>query len=83
MLRQYHVANGHTNVPKNHEVLGAWVDAQRIAMKNMLEGNASQPGHPQMTWERFSLLEALGFEFSVRSGLSSDEKVQKVSQKSQ
>lgn len=86
MLRHYHVANGHTNVPRNHETLGAWVDAQRIAMKNMLEGNpcTSHLGITRMTWERFSRLEALGFEFTVRSGLSSlDEKAQKASHKSQ
>ena len=85
MLRQYHVANGHTNVPRNHRILGAWVDAQRIAMKNMLEGITSHPGQTQMTWERFSRLEALGFEFTVRSGFSSssDEKAQEACHKSQ
>jgi hypothetical protein len=83
-LRQYHVANGHTNVPRHHGALGVWVDTQRIAMKNMLEGNATHLGrNPQMTWERFSRLEALGFEFTVRSALSSDEKAQKASSKSQ
>jgi len=82
-LRQFKQHHGDTNVPRNHEALGAWVDAQRIALKNMLEGAPARPGQPRMTWGRFSRLEALGFEFAVRGSLSSDGEAQKESHKSQ
>ena len=83
LLRQFKQRHKHTNVPRNLGELGAWVDAQRIALKNMLECAPAHPGQPRMTWERFSRLEALGFEFSVRGSLSSDGEAQNISRKSQ
>ena len=66
LLKQFRVVNGHCNVPRDHEKLGAWADAQRLAMKNLLEGT---PAPTTMTWDRFSQLEAIGFELSVRASI--------------
>jgi len=64
LMKEFKVANGHCNVPRNHVKLGAWADAQRLAMKNLLEGT---PAPTIMTWDRFSQLEAIGFDLSVRA----------------
>ncbi len=70
-LRQYKLANGHTNVPRRskrnpvHDALGEWVHFQRRQYRNLLNGHNST-----MTIARKKALELLDFQWS-RSGGSS------------
>ena len=67
-LIKYKEVHGHCNVPRGHHGLGNWVDEQRLAIRELFTGKKSS-----MTWEHFSRLESLGFEFSVRSSVPFQE----------
>ena len=60
-LRQYKEANGHTNVPQSHELLGTWVNWQRRCNKS---GKLSD--------ERRALLAGIGFDFGATKVKSVD-----------
>jgi len=60
-LRQYKEANGHTNVPQSHDLLGTWVNWQRRCNKS---GKLSD--------ERRALLAGIGFDFGATKVKSVD-----------
>jgi len=64
LLKMYKAEHGNCYVPRNHPELGTWVDNQRLAFKAMFDGNA-----PALTWDQYSQLEAVGFEFAVRASV--------------
>lgn len=56
----------HNSGKVKYDSLGVWVKRQRNQYKNFRSGNTVKAG--EMTEERIQLLEAIGFEWSLRTG---------------
>ena len=71
LLKKYKAEHGNCYVPINHPELGMWVDEQRFALKAFFDGDQSS-----LTWDQYSQLESVGFEFSVRASIPYDKSEQ-------
>ena len=68
-MKKYKEINGHCNVPTRSGSLGIWVNTQRHNYWLSKEGKSSR-----MSDDRIQKLESIGFQWSLRCGLSKDEK---------
>jgi Helicase associated domain len=68
-MKQYQMKNGHCRVPRSVKPLGKWVNHQREGYKDYKRGskvNSNGGQARKMTKERVELLEAIGFEWSLK-----------------